>query len=82
MCGLAGRLAVGGHLAGRGLELFSVLGSAIRHTGGAWVSRGGGPVSRAGLREGRAPSSGARETIGHSGSLRLPLARLVKCGIM
>ena len=59
-----------------------MLGSAIRHTGGPGVSRGSGPVSWAGLREGRAPSSGARETIGHSRSLRLPLARLVKCGIM
>jgi len=60
-----------------------VLGRAIRHPGGPGVSGGRGPVSRAGLREGRPTGGRARETIGHSRGLGLlTLARFVKCRVV
>ena len=60
-----------------------MLGSAIRHTRGAGVSRGSGPVSWAGLREGRPTGGRARQTIGHPRGLGLlALARFVKCRVV
>ena len=60
-----------------------MLGRAIRHPGGPGVSGGRGPVSWAGLREGRPTGGRARQTISHPWSLGLlTLARFVKCRVV